>query len=94
MILKCSFKLTCYVGDIPLIKGGARKIQRRESPSETITSAVLAYVSGMSSSDGKQHGVQAASKPCLQSGVPPMSKVRLSSEYIEVTAHTISSAAR
>ena len=66
--------------NIPLITGKAKKIPR--SLSDAITGAALAFASAMSSSGGKQNNVQAATKPPPQSGVSPMSKARLSSDYI------------
>ena len=71
--------------DIPLITGGARKVPRRESLSEAITGAALAFAKAMSSPIN-QH--TAAPKTPVQSGVSPMSKAQLSSEYITVKITT------
>ena len=68
--------------DVPLITGGARKFQRRETISEAITGAALAFAKAISPPTNQQSTVQAAPKPPVQSGVSPMSKARLSSEYI------------
>ena len=68
--------------DIPLITGGARKFQRRETISEAITGAALAFAKAISPPTNQQSTVQAAPRPPVQSGVSPMSKARLSNEYI------------
>lgn len=65
--------------DVPLITGGARKFPRKETFSEAITGAALAFANAISPQSSKQ--TQAA-KTSVQSGVSPMSKARLSSEYI------------
>ena len=68
--------------DVPLITGGAKKIPRRESLSEAMTGAALAFAKAFSS-PSKQSSNQVASKSVpVQSGVSPASKARLSSEYI------------
>jgi hypothetical protein len=69
--------------DVPLITGGARIFQRRETISEAITGAAMAFAKAISPSTNQQSTVQAAPKTPVQSGVSPMSKARLSSEYIK-----------
>ena len=68
--------------DIPLITGGARRFQRRETISEAITGAALAFAKAISAPTNQQSTVQAAPKPPVQSGVSQTSKARLSSQYI------------
>ena len=67
--------------DVPLITGGARKFPRRETFSEAMTGAALAFAKAISPQTNQQSTAQAAKTP-VQSGVSPMSKARLSSEYI------------
>ena len=63
--------------DVPLITGGARKVPRRDTLSEAITSAALAVAKAFSVPQQSN-----AAKTPVQSGVSPMRKARLSSEYI------------
>ena len=66
--------------DIPIITGGARKVQRRESLSDVVTGAALALAKALNS-PAKPHSNPTEQKN-PQSGVSPLSKARLSSEYI------------
>lgn len=68
--------------DVPLITGGARKCPRRESFSEAITGAAVAFAKAISPPTNQQSTSQTPPKIPIQSGVSPMSKARLSSEYI------------
>ncbi len=63
--------------DVPLITGGLRKFPRKETISEAITGAALAFAKAISPQTNQQ-----SSKTPIQSGVSPMSKARVSSEYI------------
>ena len=54
---------------------------QRETFSEAMTGAALAFAKAISPQTNQQSTAQAAKTP-VQSGVPPMSKAWLSSEYI------------
>lgn len=67
--------------EVPLITGGAQKFPRRETFSEAITGAAVTFAKAIFPQKNQQSIAQAAKTP-VQSGVSPMSKAQLSSEYI------------
>ena len=61
-----------------MITSGAQKITHKETLTEAITGAALAFAKVISpSSQNQQSTVQVAPKTAVQSGVSPMSKARL-----------------
>ena len=82
MIVNKQWKSYDEPPDVPLITGGARKVPRRESLSEAITGAALAFAKAFSSPQQSSAQVAAKAPAPVHSGVSPMSKARLSSEYI------------
>ncbi len=76
MIVNKQWKSYDNPPDVPLITGGVRKFPRKESISEAITGAALAFANALSPQANQQ-----SSKTPIRSGVSPMSKARVSGEY-------------
>ena len=67
--------------DIPLLRGGLKKVPKKESFSEAITGAAITLVKTLSAQNTPSSSTHTPCQP-LPSGVSPASKAKLSSTYI------------
>ena len=67
--------------DIPLLRGGLKKVPKKESISEAITGAAIAFAKTLSAPSTPSSSTHTPCQP-LPNGVSPASKAKLSSAYI------------
>ena len=72
--------------DIPLLRGGLKKANRKETLSEAITGAAVAFANVLAPQNSNVQQAEASGRqsaqPSLPTGVSPASKAKLSSAYI------------
>ena len=67
--------------DIPLLRGGLKKVPKKESISEAITGAAIAFAKTLNAPSTPSSSAHTPCQPLLN-GVSPASKAKLSSAYI------------